>query len=242
MRHSTIALPVLVAALCASPVAGQNTLTAAERSEGWQLLFDGKTLDGWRPSDQPGSYRIANGQLTVKLLERDANGEPLVSWRVADGEIQFKGPSAYLYYVGPVLNHDFKNFELKLDVKTWPGSNSGVFIHTPWQEASTPAKGYEIQICNSCSDPRRTGGNYGIQDVKEAPAKDNEWFTMTIRVEGKRIVAKVNDKVTSDYTEEPNLTRPSWPGRVLTSGTIALQGHDPTSEIHFRNIKIKALP
>src|SRR5690349_5264600 len=102
MRRRAIAA-ILFLAAHALPLAAQNgahnTLTPAERSQGWQLLFDGKSLDGWRASDQPGSYRIANGQLTVKLLERDANGEPLVSFRAADGEIQFKGPSAYLYYV-----------------------------------------------------------------------------------------------------------------------------------------------
>src|SRR5438445_2328009 len=125
MRHVAPIATLFAAALLSSPVSAraQNTLTEAERAAGWYLLFDGKSLDGWRVSDQPGSYRIANGQLTVRLLEWDANGDPITSWRAADGEIVFKGPSGYLYYVGRVLNHNFKNFELKTDVKAWPASN-----------------------------------------------------------------------------------------------------------------------
>ena len=46
----------------------------------------------------------------------------------------------------------------------------------------------------------------------------------------------------SEYAEEPNLSRPSWPERHLGSGSIALQGHNPTDEVDFRNIKIRQLP
>ena len=65
---------------------------------------------------------------------------------------------------------------------------------------------------------------------------------MEIKVEGKHIVTKVNGKVISDYTEEENVKRKDTPGRVIDHGTFALQGHDPGSEIHYKNIFVKPLP
>jgi hypothetical protein len=151
-----------------------------------------------------------------------------------------KGPRSHLYYVGPVQKHDFKDFELKLDVMTFPNSNSGVYFHTEWQDVGFPSKGYEVQVNNSHKDPSRTAGLWGIQGNLEAVAKDHEWFTLSIKVEGKRITTMVNDKVIIDYTEEPNPVRNErMLARLITSGTFALQGHDPGSEVHFRTIKVR---
>jgi hypothetical protein len=98
-------------------------------------------------------------------------------------------------------------------------------------------------VNNTHKDPKKTAGVYGIQDNFTAPAKDNEWFTMEIKVEGKHIVTKVNGKVISDYTEEENAKRPEqFKGRLIDHGTIAIQGHDPGSEVHYRSILIKPLP
>jgi hypothetical protein len=73
--------------------------------------------------------------------------------------------------------------------------------------------------------------------------KDNEWFTEYIKVEGKRIIIKLNDKVVVDYTEPENVKRDAGSeGRVLSSGTFALQGHDPNSKVYFKNIMVKPLP
>jgi len=52
----------------------------------------------------------------------------------------------------------------------------------------------------------------------------------------------VNDKVISDYTEEPDAKREGqFKQRLISNGTFAIQGHDPGSEIHYRNIKVKPL-
>ena len=127
---------------------------------------------------------------------------------------------------------------------TKPKANSGVYFHTAFQGPGWPAKGYEVQVNNSHGDPKRTAGLYNVKDNFEAPAKDNEWFTMTIRVEGKHIVTKVNDKVIVDYTEEENAKRPAAHAeRLIGAGsTFAIQGHDPGSEIHYKNILVKPLP
>ena len=77
---------------------------------------------------------------------------------------------------------------------TKPGANSGVYFHTAWQDEGWPAKGYEVQVNNSQSDPKRTAGLYAVKDNYQAPAKDDVWFTLRIRVEGRRIRTFVDDK------------------------------------------------
>lgn len=196
-----------------------NTLTAEESAAGWQLLFDGKSLDNWRASDQPGSFSVKDGAIVVR------------------------GPRSHLFYTGPVQQHDFKNFELKVEVMTFPKANSGVYFHTKWQEVGWPELGYEVQVNNSHSDPSRTGGLWGVQDYLKVVSPDNQWFTLTVRVEGKHVTTFVNSEKTADYTEEsPIVRKKGLEKRYLASGTFALQGHDPESEAHFRNIKVKVLP
>lgn len=185
----------------------------------WTSLFDGKSLQGWKVG---------------------ANAE---SFSVQDGSIVVNGKVAHLFYDGPVRQHNFKNFEFKVDVMTMPGSNSGIYFHTQYQESGWPKKGYEAQVNNSHTDWRRTGSLYAIQDVKEVYAKDNEWFTEYIKVEGKHIVIKINDNVVVDYTEPSDVKREKgMEERMLSSGTFALQGHDPGSKVLYKNIMVKALP
>jgi hypothetical protein len=126
---------------------------------------------------------------------------------------------------------------------TTPGSNSGIYFHTAYQESGWPSKGYEVQVNNTHTDWRRTGGLYAIQDVKEQLVKDNVWFTEEIIVQGKKVTIKVNGKTTVEYTEPDNAQRPNdMKGRLLSSGTFALQGHDPNSKVYFKNIQVKILP
>ena len=192
---------------------------AADKEDGWISLFDGKSLDGWKANESPGTFKVEDGKIVVF------------------------GPRGHLFYVGPVQNHNFKNFELKLDIMTFPKANSGVYIHTEWLDAGFPRKGHEVQVNNSHSDPKRTAGLYGVKDNYDAVAKDNEWFTMHILVQGSHIVTKVNDKVIVDYTEpEAADGARRNAAKRLSSGTFALQGHDPGSQIHYKNIRVKPLP
>lgn len=185
----------------------------------WISLFDGKTLDGWKVGDNAGSFSVDSGHIVVK------------------------GPTAHLFYDGPVENHVFKNFEFKAEVMTQPGANSGIYFHTVFQQGGWPAKGYEVQVNNSQSDWRRTGSLYAIQDIKEVYVKDREWFTEYIKVQGKHIIIKVNDKTVVDYTEPDVLQRnKGQEERRISNGTFALQAHDPKSVIYYRNIKVRPLP
>ena len=204
--------------LFAGVVASALLACGASAAEGWQPLFNGKNLDGWKVNESPSTFSVK------------------------DGEIVVKGDRAHMFYVGPVNGAKFTDFELRLEIMTKPGANSGVYIHTAFQDSGWPAKGYEIQVNNTHTDPKKTAGVYGIKDNYTAPAKDNEWFTMEIKVEGKRIVTKVDGKVVSDYTEEENVKRgKDFPGRLLGGGTFAIQGHDPKSEVHYRKIEVKPL-
>jgi hypothetical protein len=178
--------------------------------DGWVSLFDGKTLNGWRASEHPSTFSVKDGTIAVE------------------------GDRAHLFYEGPIGNHNFTNFEFKAKVMTMPGSNSGIFIHTAYQETGWPSKGYEIQVNQTHADPRKTGSVYAIQDVKEVYAKDGEWYTEHIIVQGRRVIVKVNDKVINDYTESAE--------NRLTGGTIALQGHDPKSRVFYKDVMIKLLP
>jgi hypothetical protein len=187
-------------------------------ADGWVSIFDGKTLNGWKVTEESPS-----------------------TFSIQDGAIAVAGPRAHLFYEGPVNNHNFKNFEWKAQVKTMPGSNSGMFIHTAYQASGWPSKGYEIQVNQSHTDWRKTGSVYGLQDVKEVFVKDGEWYTEHIIVQGKKVIIKVNDKVINDYTEPDSVSNANS-GKKLSSGTIALQGHDPKSKVFFKDIQIKVLP
>jgi hypothetical protein len=185
----------------------------------WVELFNGKDLDGWKANENPETFRVENGELIVK------------------------GERSHLFYVGPFMDANFKNFHWRCEIMTMPNSNSGMYFHTKYQDEGWPEKGYEVQVNNTHGDPRKTGGLYGVKDVmNNSPAKDGEWFTQEVIVEGKRVIIKVNGEVTADYTEPDDVKRRDFKGRVIDSGTLAIQGHDPGSEVHFRKIEIKPLP
>jgi len=184
------------------------------RGQQWYALFDGKSLANWRVGNNAASFSVDSGMIIVH------------------------GKTAHLFYDGEILNHDFTNFEFKAEVMTYPGANSGIYFHTAFQERGWPDKGYEVQVNNSHSDWRRTGSLYGINDVREVYVKDYEWYTEYIRVEGKKITIRINDKTVVEYTEPDDVKRPL---RRLSSGTFALQGHDPGSIVHYRNIQVRPL-
>src|ERR1051325_11794954 len=78
--------------------------------EGYYTLFNGKDLDDWKASENPDTFKVEEGNLVVN------------------------GPRAHLFYMGPVNKHDFKNFQLKVELMTFPHANSGIYFHTQYQE------------------------------------------------------------------------------------------------------------
>jgi hypothetical protein len=213
----------------------------ASAEEGWTPLFNGKDLSGWKSSGEtPDVFTVENGELKVS------------------------GGRAHLFYVGPDGNAKFKNFEVKAKVKTTPGSNSGFYFHTKFQETGWPDTGYECQVNSTHKDPKKTGSLYGVKNIlvlqpgeKEpqggehikrdvAPSKDGEWFDYHITVNGRHINIKVNGETTVDFTEpegwDPATALKNMSGRKLSEGTFAIQGHDPMSTCYFKDIMVKPLP
>jgi hypothetical protein len=212
MRHLLFCSLLLCTALAC------NTTKPAAGTDGWVSLFDGESLDGWRASENPATFTVE------------------------DGKIVAHGPRAHLFYQGPVMDHDFEDFEFKAQVMTTPGSNSGIFFHTAYQEEGWPARGYEVQVNNSQSDWRRTGSIYAYDDVREVHVPDNEWYTQHIIVRGNTVTVKLNDKTIVEYEEPANAERAAGEeGKRLSSGTFALQGHDPDSRVYFKDIMVRPL-
>jgi len=214
-----------------------NITIAQEDAEGFVSLFDGKSLKNWKVNkDNPDSYSVKDGILMVK------------------------GGKSHIFYMGKDGKASYKNFELKLKARTTPGANSGVYFHTQYQEKGWPSVGFEAQVNSTHTDPKKTGSLYGIANVyapkdqepylvkvadnreifiyqDSAPSTDNEWFDYHIIVKDDRIILKVNGKTTVDWTQPKD-----WDNkRRIGKGTIALQAHDPKSETHYKDIRIKAL-
>lgn len=192
-------------------------LFAQEPEEGFIPLTDGRTFNGWQPgTENPGTWKIEHGAFVTR------------------------GPRSHLFYVGD--GPPFKNFELKVEVMTEPGSNGGIYFHTKYQETGWPRAGLETQVNNTHSDWRKTGSVYGLASTGLASATDNQWWTQHVIVQGNKVTVKIDGKVAIEYVEPAGAQASGDFERKLGSGTFALQGHDPESVVHYRNIRVKRLP
>jgi len=215
--NKACSLVAIVLCATAAAFAADEAPKPKAGEEGWISLFDGQTLKGWKANEHP------------------------EQWKVDDGRIVAAGPRSHLFYVGDDEAHpaEFKNFDFQAEVMTTPRSNSGIYFHTRYQAVGFPQVGFEAQVNNSHLDPVRTGSIYHIKKNYLAPAKDNEWFTQEIIVNGNKIVTKVNGKVIAEYTEPEGVKGPT---EKIDKGTFALQAHDPKSTTYYRNIMVKPLP
>jgi hypothetical protein len=147
------------------------------------------------------------------------------------------GPSvnSYLY----TERGDYKDFHLRVEVRTNDDGDSGLFFRTPFGPRYPPSNpnqplGYEAQIKHR--EVIQTGSLYAgevLISIRESPVPPGEWFTMEVIAEGNHLVIKVNGRTTADYTDKK---------RRFTSGHIALQQIIPQTVVEFRKIEIKELP
>jgi hypothetical protein len=217
MKKFTLVSNLLLIILFSLSIACSST-KINKQDKGWIRIFDGKSFDGWKKNENPGTFTIE------------------------DGSIKVAGPRSHLFYDGPVMDHNFTNFEFKAQVMTKPGSNSGIYFHTAFQEKGFPDKGFEVQVNNSHTDWKRSGGLYDIKDTREVYVKDDVWYTEYIRVEGKHIIVKINDQVVTDWTQpEGFVPAKNHLNRFIASGTFALQGHDPKSIVYYKDIMVRPL-
>jgi hypothetical protein len=217
MKLLTLTLSVCLLTMSLSVVA-QEASKSVDNEAGFKQLFDGKSFDGWKKSEEnPDSFRIEDGTI------------------VADGA------RAHLFYVGELA--PLKNFHFKAEVMTTPGSNSGLYFHTQYQESGWPKYGYECQVNVSHSDPKKSSSLYGVENIAAPPVKDNEWYTQEIIVQGRNIKLLINGETMVDHTEPADKKSESDQfERRLGEGTFAIQAHDPASKSYFRNLRVKPLP
>ena len=232
-----------LAVLAINPLAAQTTPS----EEGFVSLFDGKTLDGWKVGDNATLFHVEDGMIVMNCPSDNHN-------------------PAHLFYDGEINGHNFKNFDLRVDVMTYPGANSGIYFHTEFQNAGFPKKGMECQVDNSHSDWRRTGSLYGLfnltwgpetpgADNKQTvvylanpPVKDEVWYTQEIICRNGVVTVKFNGQPMFTYQipDADSVHRLSSGATWLPQGTFALQGHPPMpghiSKVGFRNIRVKVLP
>ncbi len=203
-------------------------LIAAEA--GWQSLFNGRDLAGWQANADAGAFTIVDGAIRAHATHPTNRGHLFFTGDRKTGE------------------ENFRNFELVAVVRGEPNSNSGIFFHTDRTTRDGVLhlrNGYEVQLNSSKREKRKTGSLYSVVDVATSPVDESQWFTVRVRVEGKRIQVWINDRRTVDYTEPENPVRtPERAGRLLRSegGAIALQAHDDNSTFYFREIRVRRLP
>lgn len=194
----------------------------ALRPLGTKPLFNGKNLDGWKVFADP--KRAATRFTVTDAGELSAKNGP--------GDLQ--------------TEKQFDDFVLQLECKTnGKALNSGIFFRCI---ANQYQNGYEAQIQNAWVGDRTkpvdfgTGAIYRRVKARKVVSNDNEWFTLTVAARGAHFATWVNGYPTVDWmdTRKPN-DNPRQ-GLRTARGHLSLQGHDPTTDLLFRNIRIAELP
>jgi hypothetical protein len=228
-RHAAL---LLALACLLSSRAGMNELTPAEKTEGWKLLFDGKTTKGWRAFKKPAF--------------------PERGWVVADGELRLEAGSR----AGDIVTEEtFSDFDLSWEWKIEPGGNNGLkyFI----TEERSGAIGHEYQMiddpAHSDSVNRGERGTASFYDVlppaKNKPLKKpGEWNHSRVHVHGDKVEHWLNGEKVLEYelgseqvlkaVQESKFKSIPGFGKKLKGHILLTYHNDPVS---YRNIKIRDL-
>lgn len=207
-----------------------NTLSERERQEGWRLLFDGSTTNGWRGYKQqamPAGWDVVDGALTRVGTTRDI-----------------------------ITADQFRNFDLTLEWKIAPGGNSGIFFRAIEGDGAIYEYAPEVQVLDDAghadgqSELTSAGSNFALHPAARGVVKPaGEWNSIRLLVQGNRVQHWMNGRPVVDY----EIGGDDWKTRVAASkfaawpqyglaprGHIGLQEHQ--AEVAFRNIKIRVLP
>ncbi|MDZ4818924.1 MAG: DUF1080 domain-containing protein [Planctomycetota bacterium] len=175
-----------------------NTLTDKELADGWILLFDGETLYGWKPNKE-------------------------ADWEVVDGTIRAsKGKPTLL-----TSTSEYANYELKVDFKASPKTNSGVFLRVPQTGGDIEKNMYELNIAPA-DNPYPTGSLVRRKRAAEV-LPDDAWHTFDVTADGGHVIVKLDGKQVLSYFDP--IPAPA--------GRIALQFNE--GPIQFRSIKLRPL-
>lgn len=210
-----------------------NTLSEKEKKEGWQLLFNGKNFDGWKTFQ----------------------GKEISGWRVIDGILNNSGVGSD--HGGDIVTKEkFQNFELIIEWKIAPKSNSGIFYHVNEKIGKAIYEsGPEYQLIDDRGWPDKlhndqySGADYGMYAPQNAVVKDlNDWNLTRIIVDGTHIQHYLNGvKVVNYQLWDADWKSLKEKGKwkdypyygMAKKGNIGLQDHGGLAQ--FRNIKIKVI-
>lgn len=188
---------------------------------GLQPLFNGKDLSGWKV--------VEGTQATYSVTK-----EGWLNVRNGRGDLQ--------------TEKSFGDFVLQMDaISHGDHLNSGIFFR------ANPGgfwSGYEVQIRNQWNGENRadpvdfgTGGIYNRQPARKVVSTDREWFTLTLVARGTHMATWVNGYQVTDFTDTRPLDQTNARrGARTESGVISIQGHDPTTNLSFRNIRAAEFP
>ena len=244
-RIAVAALVVCFVCPLAQAQQKSNTLDPQQEQEGWKLLFNGKNLDGWHSYGESG-------------IGKD--------WSIHDGTIQLKKPSSAKFadFADLVTDEEYTNFDLKLEWKANPGTDSGIMfdVHESPEYHQTYQTGPEMQICDladTVPDSRtlleRAGDMFGLIPVQyEWVLPAGQWNHYEIIVDQGHVQFfmeghKVMDTQlwTPEWKELVSHSKfARWPGfAAYHSGHISLQGTENKGKsqvkLWFRNIMIRKL-
>lgn len=221
-----------------------NTLSKQEAAQGWYLLFDGHTTNGWRSTHGPDfpttGWEVRDGLLNVTEHGGEEGGNA--------GDI--------------VTTRKYSNFELSVDFRITPGANSGIkyFVDPDLNKGHGSSIGFEYQILDDALHPDAKKGRDGdrtlaslydmIPAAKDKPVKPvGEWNTARIVVRGAHGEHWLNgvkvleyDRLTPQFRQLVASSKfHLWPNfGEHNDGYILLQDHG--FPVSFRNIKIRELP
>jgi hypothetical protein len=222
-------------ALWSSAMSGQspNSLSAQDRAQGWQLLFDGRTLAGWHvsapppqaarsgppPAPQPG--QVGTPKPCAAGRGQSAPPPGGSHWEVVDGSLMACGePTGYL-----TSDRSYKNFVLSIEFTCGADTNSGVFVRSPDENG-----GYEVQIWRQQPAGYNTGAIVGTaKTARDYAFKADQWNRYQITADGDHLVVELNGETTLDIHDAK-----------FSEGHLRLQYQQ--FPIAFRNIRIRPLP
>lgn len=157
-------------------VSAENRLTPAEQEEGWILLFDGRTLDGWT---NRGTH----------------------AWRIEDGAITSEGGTGPGHLA---TTQSFGDFRLRADFWIDDKANSGIYVRVPESDSATTSNSFEIQVYDA-GPVWATGALIEVQPVTNRPQTTGRWNSFDITADGQHFVVVLNGDTVVDVMAPPRL-------------------------------------